>query len=231
MRTGYRRGAAAFPDARMREISPTLSLDQIFDLLDNGGRFWNILTRAADGIISMSELAKAAEAPPKQIGPFIFLRMMLDPLSEEDRLAVGARLTPHILRALEGCTPLKCTPSIFPPSQQDGDPVIIVGVAQEADQAQFRRLLVPEIVIQPSLEWPALTTEDQPITLSHHVYVLKDGEAPTRSALVAPSKEDPLPNGVVMAVGGSLRFARKEAAGTRYPYLHPLYFRQLGDAA
>ena len=49
----------------MKKIEPYKSIDEATLSLDNGGRFYNVLTKSDDGIISTSELGKVAGIPLK----------------------------------------------------------------------------------------------------------------------------------------------------------------------
>jgi len=42
----------------MKKVNPYRYVDEALSSLDNGGRFYNIFTKAMDGIISKSELGK-----------------------------------------------------------------------------------------------------------------------------------------------------------------------------
>jgi hypothetical protein len=44
----------------MDKIIPFKYLDDILSIFDNGGRFYNLLTKANDGNISQEELSKVA---------------------------------------------------------------------------------------------------------------------------------------------------------------------------
>ncbi|MDG1856743.1 MAG: hypothetical protein P8J66_07020 [Verrucomicrobiota bacterium] len=44
----------------MKQATPCKTLARVMLALDNGGRFFNLLTRAGDGEISQSEISKAA---------------------------------------------------------------------------------------------------------------------------------------------------------------------------
>lgn len=68
----------------MREVHPYKTAGGLLKALDNGGRFFNIFTRAGDDKITRSELAKAAGefgSTPKAVLFFEMAQQALAPLA------------------------------------------------------------------------------------------------------------------------------------------------------
>ena len=72
----------------MKEVIPFKSLSEAQRLLDNGGRFYNLMTQANDGKITMPELAKAAGVYSDKQAMAIFFDMALAKIDEPSREAL-----------------------------------------------------------------------------------------------------------------------------------------------
>ncbi len=111
----------------MKEIIPYDGLEAALASLDNGGRFYNILTHAGDDEIEPGELARVAGVYGDRQQMFLFLEMALCGCSQGDRDVVTARLSDD-LRAQWG----EHAPQVLAPSDADergvaGGSAIITG--------------------------------------------------------------------------------------------------------
>ena len=64
----------------MKKIIPYLSAQEATQALDNGGRFYNVLTKADDGVISKSELGRVAGVFNDKQKMVLFLEMAISGL-------------------------------------------------------------------------------------------------------------------------------------------------------
>lgn len=69
----------------MRKVTPYRDKDEAIKTLDNGGRFYNILTKADDGVISQSELGKVSGLFSDKQKMILFLDLATSNLSDKDR--------------------------------------------------------------------------------------------------------------------------------------------------
>ncbi|AXT55473.1 hypothetical protein D1815_06765 [Aquimarina sp. AD1] len=69
----------------MRKVTPYRNKDEAIKTLDNGGRFYNILTKADDGVISQSELGKVSGLFSDKQKMILFLDLATSNLSDKDR--------------------------------------------------------------------------------------------------------------------------------------------------
>ncbi len=75
----------------MELIKPFTSASQAIDLLDNGGKFYNIFTSADDDIISPSEVGKLAGVVFEKQKAVLYLQLALSKLSSREQLEVEGR--------------------------------------------------------------------------------------------------------------------------------------------
>jgi hypothetical protein len=76
----------------MKEIIPYQNIDEALIKLDNGGRFYNLFTKAADGEINSAELAKVAGMFNERQKLVLYLELSMSNLSKEDQVSIIAKL-------------------------------------------------------------------------------------------------------------------------------------------
>ena len=82
----------------MKKITPFKSSKEAIKKLDNGGRFYNILTKADDGIISKEELGKVGGLFYDKQQMILFFELSISKLKEEKKDKVISKLD-NILRS------------------------------------------------------------------------------------------------------------------------------------
>jgi hypothetical protein len=89
----------------MRELKPYQTLAGAKAALDNGGRFYNLLTSADDNRISKAELTSAAGVFRSQHAAFTFLHMALADLADSQRSEVVSLLDPLLAKRFKSHAP------------------------------------------------------------------------------------------------------------------------------
>lgn len=84
----------------MQRVSPFTDLAQAISDLDNGGRFYNILSQARDGLIAPGELARAAGVLSAGWKAVLHFQLATRRLSEADRAALFDRLEAGVQKTL-----------------------------------------------------------------------------------------------------------------------------------
>jgi hypothetical protein len=69
----------------MRQILPYKTLQGALNALDNGGRFYNVFTKAKDEVITDNELYKAAGVSSGKAQAFLFFELALLNLPDTDK--------------------------------------------------------------------------------------------------------------------------------------------------
>ena len=112
----------------MKNITPYRTKRGALAALDNGGRFYNVLTAAADGEITTAELAKLAGAFTDKQKMFVYLDMTLSHLAEEEAEAVICAMTPDLRAAYKHGRPAHFTPAEANLKAKASKSAIVTGV-------------------------------------------------------------------------------------------------------
>ena len=94
----------------MRELVPYKTLRGAQKALDNGGRFFNLFSAAADNVVDPSELAKASGSLSLGTKAFLFFEMALLDLPPEERAETTALLSPDLRKRFENERPSSLLP-------------------------------------------------------------------------------------------------------------------------
>jgi len=111
----------------MKEIIPYDGLETALASLDNGGRFYNLMTHAGDDEIEPGELARVAGVLGDRKQMFLFLEMALLGCSPEEREAVAARLSDDLRAQRREHAPQVLAPSVADQQGVAGRSAIITG--------------------------------------------------------------------------------------------------------
>tara|TARA_R110000868_G_scaffold304437_15_gene565213 strand:- start:10941 stop:11567 length:627 start_codon:yes stop_codon:yes gene_type:complete len=84
----------------MKEITPYKSVNNAIKSLDNGGRFYNLITKANDGNITTAELSKVAGIVSGKQKMVLFLEMSLLELSTDSRKEILKVLSKDLKSAI-----------------------------------------------------------------------------------------------------------------------------------
>ena len=111
----------------MRQIVPYRTLQGALNALDNGGRFYNVFTKARDEVITDSELYKAAGVFSGKAQAFLFFELALSDLPEIDREQVLQCLSPELRSTYIKQRPKHTEIEVFEQEVQETDAVIVAG--------------------------------------------------------------------------------------------------------
>ncbi len=111
----------------MKQIVPYRTLRGALNALDNGGRFYNVFTKAKDEVITDSELYKAAGVFLGKARAFLFFELALSDLSGIDREQVIQRLSVELRSTYLRQRPKHVEIEVFEQEAQETDAVIVAG--------------------------------------------------------------------------------------------------------
>jgi hypothetical protein len=115
----------------MRKVKPYRTFHGAARALDNGGRFFNLFTRAGDDVVSRAELARVAGVTGGVTGALVFFEMALCELGEGDRSRLVAMLEPKLRRRLRDEPVESIAPERFARNAVAGRPYIVEGRAKK----------------------------------------------------------------------------------------------------
>lgn len=111
----------------MKHIVPYKTLQGALNALDNGGRFYNVFTKASDEVITDSELYKAAGVFSGKAQAFLFFELALSDLSKADRDRVIQCLSPQLRSTYLTQRPKHTKIEVFEQAARETDAVIVAG--------------------------------------------------------------------------------------------------------
>jgi hypothetical protein len=111
----------------MKQIVPYRTLQGALNALDNGGRFYNVFTKAKDEIITDSELFKAAGVFSQKAHAFLFFELALSELSQSDKDRVIQSLSDELRTTYLRQRPKHTEIGVFEGAARETDAVIVAG--------------------------------------------------------------------------------------------------------
>lgn len=201
----------------MKEVTAFNTTEDAIVSLDNGGRFFDMMSKPDDGVISQAEVAKVAGVFSDKQSTVLFLDMALANLSSEERTRIVSHLSPTFKAAYEKYKPLWLFPSEAARNGVASSSVIVTGVPtllrSVKDFVGF--ILVPAVkafVLIPLID-------------KYDVYEIRD-EVSSDIFLIAHAKgAGKLPQKMVKVAGIVKQLkARKEEEDGSKNYLEVLYF-------
>ena len=131
----------------MREVQPYQTERGLLRALDNGGRFFNIFTKAGDDRITRAELAKAAGTFGSAPKAALFFEMVQQGLPTASRARAFAALGPKARKDYKKFRPVSVKPSKVDSSGRPGHCVVVEGFPRFLhDKTQFTGMMMFPIV-------------------------------------------------------------------------------------
>lgn len=197
----------------MKKIEPYKSIDEAMSKLDNGGRFYNILTKAEDGVISQAELGKVGGIFNDKQKMVLFLELALSQLDEREKKQIISSLEDD----LQATYRLYKSQELLPSEAQDqgiiSSNAIITGIPElKESKSEFSGF-----IMIPIMTGKVMTFAMIPIIDQYDVYELKD-DATSETFLIAHSKgSGKLPNRPLKVAGvlKELKATKKEKAASK----------------
>jgi hypothetical protein len=152
----------------MRKVTPYKSVNAALKSIDNGGRFYNLLTKADDGVITSAELAKAAGVHGNSPKMHLYLQMSLCELP--DQAAVTSALSPTLSASFKQHQPLTINAVDGKNPELIGKSAIITGIPKyTTSNTQFTGF-----IMVPMMTNNVMTMMMIPIMEKYDVYEIRD---------------------------------------------------------
>lgn len=159
----------------MKKIIPYKSTKYAISALDNGGRFYNIMSKANDGNISSAELAKVAGVFSSKQNMILYLEMSIFELANEAKREVLFLLSENLKAEYSKYKPLNLLPSEAQKSGVISSAAIITGIPKLIDsKTEFTGFIMIPVVTNKVTTFMMIPIIDQ-----YDVYELKDVESGT----------------------------------------------------
>jgi hypothetical protein len=208
----------------MKFITPFKSLDEATTSLDNGGRFYNFLTTAEDGIISPAEVGKIAGIFNDRQKMVLYLAMCFSGLNASAKRQVESSLDEDLKSSYTKYLPQDLLPSEANQKGSLASNAIITGMPVLIDSKKdfngfiFMPVMVGKVMVMMLI----------PIIDKYDIYHIKD-EASSETFLIAHARsKEKLPQKMIH-VGGVLKELKlkKDEKGKGEMYLEVVYFSEV----
>jgi hypothetical protein len=204
----------------MKKITPYKTAKNAFTALDNGGRFYNLFSKADDGQISSAELAKAAGFFSDRQKMILFCDMSLSELDQAAKENIMANLSNNLKSAYEQYAPQHLLPSEASQLGIISSNAIITGIPKLIDsKTEFSGF-----IMVPIMAGKVMTFTMIPIIEKYEVYELRDRETDQYFLLAHQKSTHKLPE-ELLRCGGVLKELKPQKDGDEAQiFLEMLYY-------
>lgn len=177
----------------MKQIIPYTTVDEALIDLDNGGRFYNIFTKAEDGTISPAELGKVAGVFNEKQKMILFLELSLSRLDTLSREEVISKLDDALLAAYQQYVPRQIASSENNDGYTISSGITVTGVPELKESKEYfsGMILVPV----------GKAFVPIPISDMYHVYEIKDEQSDEKIIIAHGKGSEKLPENRVTIAG------------------------------
>lgn len=208
----------------MKKIEPYRNFNDALSNLDNGGRFYNILTKADDGVISKAELGKVGGIFYDKQQMILFFELSISKLDEEKRNAVISKLEESLQKLYIKYKPIELLPSEAYTKGIIASNTIITGIPTLIES---KSELVGFIMI-PITTGNVTTFTMIPLIDMYDVYEIRDEESDETFLIAHAKGTTKLPNRKIKVAGvlKELKSNKKEKTASKR-FLEAIYHLEI----
>ncbi|SKB29587.1 hypothetical protein [Daejeonella lutea] len=208
----------------MKYIQAYSDTSEALIALDNGGRFYNILTNAEDGKISAAELAKVGGLFNDRQKMILFLELSISKLDAADRAKVLTSLDEALMESFHKFRAQKLLPS---QAQEKGilsHNAIITGIPKMTESRKDFK----GFILIPIMTGKVMTFVPVPIIEKYDIYEVRDEMSATTFLIAHTKGEAKLPEEKIVVAGvlKELKTEKDEDKGSR-KFLEVNYFMSI----
>ena len=209
----------------MQQIIPFNALPDALSTLDNGGRFYNLLTKSDDGNISIEELSKVAGLFSSRQQMVLYYAMSVATLAQDVKQQVDAALTKDAQVAYNRYAPQLLIASEAATKGILASNAIVTGVPKLVEtKSDFNGF-----IIVPIMAGKAMTMILIPIIDKYDIYEMRDDES-SETVLIAHARGDEKLPAQKIRAGGIFKELKlkKDNSETSTLFLETLYYSIAG---
>ncbi|MEE2888023.1 MAG: hypothetical protein VX951_11400 [Planctomycetota bacterium] len=208
----------------MKKVIPYKHYDGALKALDNGGRFYNLFTKARDEEVSPAELAKVAGVFSDRQKMFLFLEMAVHDLEEANKQSLYGNLSTSLRAEHAEHRPQALLPSEADERGVAAKTAIITGYPRfVTDKTVFSGFIMVPIMAGKTMTFMMI-----PITDCYDVYELSD-EVSSKKTFIANVRGLPRLPAVLSRFGGILKETSRDEKGEQKDrlFLEGIYYTPL----
>ena len=186
--------------------------------LDNGGRFYNIRTKAEDGIISQSELGKLGGIFNDKQKMILFLELSLSELKQTEKEIIISKLDESLRVNYFKYKPQTLLPSEVNEKGILSSNMVLTGIPKLIEsKSDFNGFIMIPVMVGKVMTFSLI-----PLIDNYDVYELRD-EKSSETFIIAHSKSsEKLPN-EKMTIAGVLKELEENEKGIKKKFLEVIY--------
>ncbi|GAA0878722.1 hypothetical protein GCM10009119_16900 [Algoriphagus jejuensis] len=183
----------------MKQIIPFLTFQEAIDSFDNGGRVYNLLSHAKDGIVSPAEMGKVAGVTHDPQAMILYFVLSISHLSNRDKERILVHLDTDLFVLYEKYQPVHMSLDQCALQGKAGISTMIVGTPKKiSSTSEFVGSIMVPVIVDTVTSFTMV-----PIVTSYDVYELSSKET-DKIVIIAHHKEkSPLPE-KKLRIGGML---------------------------
>ena len=207
----------------MKKVTPYKSYRYALASLDNGGRFYNLISKAKDGDISSAELAKAAGITSGSQQMILYLEMSLCSLAADVKEKVLTHLSADLKAEYQKHKPTNYSPEDARHSAKATTTAMVTGVPKLVDaKTEFVGFVMVPIVSRTTTTFSMI-----PILDTYDVYELRDVNSDEQYFIAHGRRRQKLPE-VLTRCGGVIK-ELKTKGKPNTTFLEMSYYTPLTD--
>lgn len=208
----------------MKKIIPFENFKDASATLDNGGRFYNLLTKAEDGHISFPELGRVAGVFNDKQKAVLYFVVSISELEDNAKAQLINCLSDDLKLAFTKYFPKTMLPSEAVSQAVVSSSVIITGIPKNI----VSRAELSGFIMVPVSTGKAMTFVMIPILDKYHIYEIRDNIS-SNTFLIAHSRgSEKLPEKTIR-IGGVIKefkLAKDKDASSKF-FLEAIYYSDL----
>lgn len=188
----------------MKKIIPYKSSNEALTALDNGGRFYNIFTKAGDGVITQAEIGKVGGLFNNKQGAVLFLELATSQLDENAKNSLLAKMEIDMQTSYKKYKPQKLLASQVKTEGVLASGAIVTGIPKLVDS----KTEMTSFIMVPITTGNITTFTMIPIYEQYDVYELRD-EQSSKTFIIAHNKSKTKLPEEKMRVAGIIKELKK----------------------
>jgi hypothetical protein len=205
----------------MKKIKAYLNIEEAMLSLDNGGRFYNLMSRANNKIITQAELGKVAGLFNDKQKMMLYLELVLSKLSTGMKGILLAKLTPELRQSYEKHKPQYLQPSAAEEHGVLGSNAMITGIPKLTDS----KTELSGFVMFPIMAGKTMSMVMIPIMDKYDVYELKDDVNGEKFFIAHARGKQQLPEEQI-TIAGLIKELKADKKGEKpsHKFLEAIYY-------
>jgi hypothetical protein len=173
----------------MKQIIPFTSFYEAIQAFDNGGRFYNFLSHAKDGIVSPAELGKVAGATLDHQAMILYLELSISHLNDHDRERIVAHLDANLFNMYEKLRPVQMSVAQIAQQGIPGISTTVAGIPKKiSSTGEFGGSVLVPVIVDAVTSFAIV-----PIVNAYDVYELASEEGDAVLTVAHHKEQEPLP--------------------------------------